>query len=179
RSAGPPRGARSAWGRRRRHAGESAAACATPLGPARRPARAALLFPSPLGEARGGGRSFSSSPRSDLLFGVADRGPEGFWRRHAALERPRSDQPGDLVLLEDFLLEQRGGEHIEFGAVFADDPLRALVALGEHTRDLLIDDRGGALADVRIAGQLAAEEDCLRRVVEGKEAHLLAHPPAD
>src|SRR5579864_2777536 len=77
----------------------------------------------------------------------------------AALERARADDPGDLVLLQDLLPQQRLGQQFQLGPVGRQDALGRLVALAEQPGHLLVDDGGGALADVRVAGQLPPQED--------------------
>src|SRR6266853_244459 len=114
----------------------------------------------------------------DLCSSVAHGRPPGPGRGNPAFERARSDQPRDLVFVENFFLQQGGGQRIELGTIRSQDALRRLVALVEEPGHFLVDDRGRPLADVRGAGQLTPQEDRLRRVVKGEEAHLLAHPPA-
>src|SRR5438445_5023909 len=127
----------------------------------------------------GSGWGVFSSAMLELRLLVRDGGPERLGDRGAAFQGPRPDQPHDLVFFEHLFLQQRGGEGVQLGAVGAQDRLRRLKSLGEHPGDFFVDDGRRPLADVRIAGQLSAEEDRLRRVVEGEQPHLLAHPPAD
>ena len=93
-------------------------------------------------------------------------------------QRARPDQPRDLVLFEHFFLQQRPGEGVQLLPVRGQDGFGRLVALGQQSSDFFIDDGRRPLADVRAPGQLATEENGLRRIIEGEEAHLLAHPPA-
>src|ERR1700682_671986 len=112
-------------------------------------------------------RSSTTSPMFlDLRSGVAGGRPPGLGRGNAALERARSDQPRDLVLVEDFFLEQGGGQGVELGAGRGQDACRRLVALAEQAGHFLVDDPGGPLADVRVTGELTAQEHGLRRIVK-------------
>src|SRR5438132_1472907 len=105
--------------------------------------------------------------------------PEGaLGCRRSAFEGPGADDPGDLVFLEYFLAEQALGQRVQLGPVRRDDALRCIEPFVQKARDLLVDDAGGALADVRVARQLPAEEDRLRGVIEGEETDLVAHAPA-
>ena len=49
----------------------------------------------------------------DLLPRVGPGGFPGLGRRNAAFQGARPDQPGDLIFIEDFLLEQGGGQGVQ------------------------------------------------------------------
>src|SRR3981081_3105600 len=143
----PPKAARSASERRRRPAAAQGE-CAAKKTQAK-----------PSGKVRGWA---SFAPPLNLRSRIGHGGPEGLGSRDAPLERPRPDQPRDLVFVQDFLLQQGIGQRVELGPVRGQDVFCRLIALAQDPGDFLIDDARSPLTDVRTPGERADQAYNLR-----------------
>src|SRR5215475_9120474 len=105
-----------------------------------------------------------TGPRKSRPPGRRPRAPEarrGLGRSRGALERRGAQDPGDLLGVERFPLEERAGQRVQLLDVVLQDLLGPRGAVEDDALDLGVDGQRGVLAVVLLARHLAAEEDVL------------------
>src|SRR2546427_464527 len=98
-------------------------------------------------------------------------------RSRGLLERPRAQDPRDLLAVERLTLEQRAGERVELLDVLIEDLAGAGGALHDDALDLGVDEQRGRLAVILRARDLPPQKDVLLVLAEGQRAELVGHPP--
>src|SRR5262245_58060687 len=138
--------------------------------------------PPPMGTPARRARRRANTLKDTIVGKTATRQPAaavaaGSDRSRGLLERPRAQDPRDLLAVERLTLEQRAGERVELLDVLFEDRPGPRGALEHQALDLAVDGQRRVLAVVLLTGHLAAEEDVLFVLAEGQRAELVRHAP--
>src|SRR5437660_3104441 len=124
--------------------------------------------------------SGQNSASNGLRAGAADsRGrPRSTPLRCSCAEgRAASEDPGDLLAVERFALEQRARQRMELFEVLFEDHPRAMRAVADDALDLHVDLERGLLAVVLVPRDFPPEENVLLVLAERDGPEFLRHAP--